>query len=159
MPYDVPNLRQPAPSIFTGGRPSEQQLREAKEAKGIHSLVDLCPKDEHSWYGAEDLAKKVGLNFFNIPIRGAADLTRENALRLHGIISDPANQVVLLQCITGNRAGALFGALAFYAEQHSIEEAIAIGKAAGMRWLEPGLRKQLAGLPNPDGALGAAQRG
>ncbi|MGB5737928.1 MAG: hypothetical protein WBM54_01160, partial [Woeseia sp.] len=75
-------------------------------------------------------------------IAGPDDVTFENAAKLDALLAEFAGPV-LLHCGSGNRVGALF-ALRAKAAGASDDEAIAVGRAAGLTQLEETVRRTLA---------------
>ena len=66
----------------------------------------------------------------------------ENAKKLHDLLGDNAEDT-FVHCGSGNRVGALMALRAYEYEGASLEEAIEIGKSAGMTRLEGEVRSQL----------------
>jgi len=131
----LPAARQPVEGVIACGLPSEKELREA-HAGGLRTVVNLCPAREQK-FDEEALVTSLGMRYEHIPVAGAQDLTRENALRLAQILSDPASRPAVVHCASGNRVGALFALKAFFADGCDPDTAIAAGRAAGLKGLEP----------------------
>ena len=136
----IPNARSPLPGIVTGGVPSEANLQEAKRL-GYHTVISLLPEDESQTEAAS--VTTLGLHFVSIPIRGAEDLTEENARRLGDVLSAPESRPLILHCASGNRSGALLALHAFYVQGASVEQALALGEAAGLTKLRDAIEAQL----------------
>jgi uncharacterized protein (TIGR01244 family) len=140
---DIPNACTPAAGLCTGGRPSEAHLREAR-ARGIRTVVNLCPHSEPCGYDEPALVQSLGMHYVNIPIAGAADLTTENARLLTAAIAEAGpKHPVLVHCASGNRVGALFAIKARRIDGAGVEEALAIGRSAGLKAMEPAVRQLL----------------
>src|SRR3546814_10189813 len=77
-------------------------------------------------------ARTAGLVYSNLPLRGAVDLTRENVLAFDALVRD-AKRPVLVHCASGNRVGAMAALRAAWVDGKEIDEAIATGKAWGLR--------------------------
>jgi uncharacterized protein (TIGR01244 family) len=135
---DIPNARSPFPGILTGGQPSEDQIQEAARL-GYKTIINLRAADEMTWDEKSNVTR-LGMKYVAIPIDGAGDITLANAARLISELSNRDGYPVLIHCASGNRVGALF---ALDANEHgsSIEEAIQIGKSAGMTRLETAVRE------------------
>lgn len=84
------------------------------------------------------------LHFLSIPITGAVDLTEDNARKLGEALREHEGRPVLLHCGSGNRAGALLAMEAYYVEGKDVEDAVALGKSAGLTSLEGAVRERLA---------------
>lgn len=134
-------LNQSRPGLITGGPPTTEQLNELA-ADGVHTVIDLRPVGEGDAAVQEAQARARGLRFHRLPIAGAADLTPANASALKQLL-DQSGDGVLLHCASGNRVGALLALMAVQEEGASAEQALQLGKAAGMKSLEPAVVRQL----------------
>jgi uncharacterized protein (TIGR01244 family) len=153
----LPAARKPVEGVIACGLPSENELREA-HAGGLRTVVNLCPAREQK-FDEDALVTSLGMRYEHIPVAGAQDLTRENALRLAQILSDPESRPAVVHCASGNRVGALFALKAYFADGCDPQAAIAAGRAAGLKALEPAvaavIRGDTAGA-NPTPAAAAA---
>ncbi len=140
---DVPNAMIPCKGVCTGGQPDPDSLREARR-RGFRTIVNLRPTEELAFDQAA-LVRELGLDYVAIPVGGPGDLNRENARRLHEVVSDPARCPVLVHCGSGNRVGALFALRACLHEGCSPDQALEHGRRAGLAGLEPAVRRILHG--------------
>ncbi len=138
---DIPNCCTPGVGLCTGGRPQPRDL-EAAQAKGVRRVINLCPHSEDPGYDEPALVAKLGMEYVNIPIAGPADLTRDNARKLAEALAG-GQGAMLVHCASGNRVGALFALKAHYLDGRSIEDALADGRAHGLRAMEPAVRQLL----------------
>ena len=134
-------LHQPRPGLYTAGQPSAQQLREAA-ANGITTIIDLRRPDEDRGYDETALAEQLGLRYVRLPIAGASDITEANARTLDRILRQDDGKT-LLHCASANRAGALLSVLDARVNGAAVENALMLGRAAGMTSLEPAARAVL----------------
>lgn len=137
----MPVLRTPRPGLCSCGQPGPGAWGPLQRA-GVRTVVNLRPDVELA--GRDEAAEVVaaGLAYLHIPIRDADDLTREAAASLQKIlISSPAN--VLVHCSSGNRAGALVALADAWFGSGDAENALALGRDAGMTALEPSVRALL----------------
>ena len=132
---------QPRPGLHTGGQPTEAQLAEFKQ-EGVRTVIDLRGADEDRGYDEVAAMQRLGLRYERLPINGADDLTAENAAKLKKLLDDGGDEV-LLHCASGNRVGALLALMAKQQEGATNEEAMKLGKEAGMKSLTPVVEKQL----------------
>ncbi len=140
---DIPNVCTPADGLCTGGRPQPEHLQQAKE-RGVRTIVNLCPHSEPCGYDEPTLVQSLGMHYVNIPIAGPSDLTDANARLLASTLSEAgAGHPVLVHCASGNRVGALFALKARYVDGLGIDEALAAGRAAGLKAMEPIVRQIL----------------
>jgi protein tyrosine phosphatase (PTP) superfamily phosphohydrolase (DUF442 family) len=82
------------------------------------------------------------MRYSNLPLRGAADLTRENTIAFDELMRT-AQRPVLVHCSSANRVGAIAALRAAWVDGKSEEESIAIGKAWGLKGLEPDVRERI----------------
>ena len=141
-PLDIPNAGAPAENIYTGGRPQPEHFQQAKE-RGVRTVINLCPPAEPCAYDEAALVDSLGLRYINIPIAGVGDLNRENAQRLADSLATSASGGVLVHCASSNRVGALFALKAHYIDGADVEQALATGRAAGLKAMEPAVRSLL----------------
>ncbi len=138
----LPQAGQPFADVATAGQPSPEQLRDAR-ARGFKRIVNLRPHSEPIGYDEAALAAELGLDYVNIPIAGPGDLTPEKARVLNSALQG-AGGPVLVHCASSNRVGALLALRAQQLHGQTAEEALAIGRAGGLKAMEP-LVKQLLG--------------
>lgn len=129
---DVPNVRQPAPDLITGGRPTLTDLKALKEA-GVTTLINLQGLEEGSLDEAA-VANELGLHYIALPVTSKNDLTFENAEKLDAALK-LAEGPTFLHCASGNRVGALMALRAFHVQKMSPAEALNVGRDAGLTGL------------------------
>jgi len=134
----------PRPGLHTGGQPTAQDLADLR-AEGVATVIDLRGVDEDRGYDAAAEAQRLGLRYIAVPIAGKDDITPANAARLQQLL-DQSEGDVLLHCASGNRVGALL-ALAAHQQGRSAEEALRIGRDAGLKSLEPVVVEQMEAQP------------
>ena len=131
----------PAPGVVSAGRLNPEDIAPLKEA-GILHVIDLMPDDETPDFDEANAVRSAGIHYSNLAVRGAADLTRENVIAFDRMMSD-AKRPVLVHCASGNRVGAMAALRAAWLEGRSEEDAIVIGKAWGLKALEPQVRERI----------------
>lgn len=139
----LPQAGQPFPDVATGGQPSPAHLRDA-QARGFRRIVNLRPHSEPIGYDEAALAAELGLDYVNIPIAGPGDLTSDNARALD-VALQGAGGPVLVHCASSNRVGALLALRAQQLQGQSVEDALAVGRAGGLKAMEPLVRQLLGG--------------
>ncbi|MDH5676786.1 MAG: sulfur transferase domain-containing protein [Myxococcales bacterium] len=144
-PLEIPNAAQPLPQVTTGGQPSDEQLSAARE-QGYRTVISLRTEGEQGSEGERAKVEALGMVFVSIPVAGADDLSEENARRLAEALAADDAKPAIVHCGSGNRAGALLSMKAFLVDGASAEEALALGKRAGLTKLEAAVRERL-GLP------------
>lgn len=137
----LPKGATPVDGVLTGGQPNQAQL-EALAELGYTTVVNMRGPNEQ---GSTDPAavEALGMTYVSIPITGATDVNEANARRLSEILEDSDGPVVV-HCASSNRVGALFALKAFYVDEASPEDALAMGKETGLTRLEPVVRQQLS---------------
>lgn len=128
-PLEVPNVRQPAPNLITGGHPTRSDLEALKDA-GITTLINLQGLEESSLDEAA-IADELGLRYIALPVTSRNDLTFENAEKLDAALK-LAEGPTFLHCASGNRVGALMALRAFHVQKMSPSEAMKVGAEAGL---------------------------
>lgn len=144
----VTNLAMPLPGLYSSGQPTEQQFAQFA-AVGIKHVVCLRPATESGTGWEEAKAKELGITFTRVPVAGPQDVTFANATRLGELVKGANGEKTLVCCHSSNRVGALLALHAFHDGGHTADEALAIGRAAGLTKLEPVVQKLLTAPPPP----------
>jgi uncharacterized protein (TIGR01244 family) len=125
-------------------QPTPDELERAAAA-GVRTVVNLRADGETGFDWEAESAERLGLRYVRIPIRGAVDLTPDNAARLDAVLRD-APGPALVHCASGNRVGALLALREAWHRGQDPAAALAVGLDAGLTNLEPVIREKL-GLP------------
>jgi uncharacterized protein (TIGR01244 family) len=136
------------PGVVSTGQPTEEQLA-ALPALGYRTVIQLRPADEEGTGWEEAQAAELGLTFLRLPVSGIEGVTEENARALDAALADVGRSGVVVACASGNRVGGLFALRAHYCEGAAPEEALELGKQAGMTRAEPAVR-EILGLPDDE---------
>jgi len=153
IPVEIRNARITDEGILTGGQPTVAQLTALKKA-GYKTIINLRPeteveiafektKDETLHYDERTAALKAGFQYISLPIGSAEDLTADNARALDQMLKNLGDGVIL-HCGSGNRVGALMALRAFHIQNKSSQEALELGRAAGLTKLEPVISELLS---------------
>lgn len=143
-PVELPaiaNAVSPAPGIVAAGRVRASDVGVLRRA-GIRHVIDLTPDAETPEFDEAAAIRAAGLSYSNLPLRGASDLTRDNVLAFDALVRS-AKRPVLVHCASGNRVGAMAALRAAWVDGQPLEEAIAIGKAWGLKGLEGEVRQRI----------------
>lgn len=127
--------------FVASGQPDEAALRAIADA-GFVAVVDLRSVNEDRGLDEQATINRLGMSYASLPISGAADITFDNATVLDLILANYEGRV-LVHCLSGNRVGALY-ALREKLLGASFDDALAVGKAAGLTRLESVVKEQLA---------------
>lgn len=121
-------------NVHSSGQPSAATIGKLGSA-GIRTIIDLRPDQETPDLDEKAVAASAGLDYHALPISGASDLTRGNVSRFDQLLKQSQADGVLVHCASGNRVGALMALRARWVDGKSADEALAIGKEAGMTGL------------------------
>ena len=135
-----PALLDEQPTISTG-QPDEAILTQLKAA-GYVAVVDLRTASEDRGLDEPAAVADAGLDYYSLPVAGARGTTFANAKALEDLLAG-IDGPVFLHCRSGNRVGALL-ALSASKNGAPLEEALALGKTAGLTTLEPVVRERLS---------------
>jgi uncharacterized protein (TIGR01244 family) len=141
----LPSLAAPAPGTFTSGRLAQADV-DAIQHSGVREVIDLTLDGETPDFDEAAAVRSRGMVYRNLPIEGAAGLTIENARAFDALLRS-AQRPVLVHCSSGNRVGALAALRAAWVLGATTEEAVAVGKAWGLKGLEGEVRTRLATGP------------
>ena len=142
---DLMNAANPAGGIHTSGRISQDDIAKI-EAAGIRHVIDLAQDSETPDFDEAAAMQAAGIGYDNLPIAGPDALTRANVEAFDRLLAD-AQAPVLVHCASSNRVGAMAALRAAWIEGVPVEEAIATGRAGGLRSLEAAVRERLAASP------------
>ncbi len=126
----------------SSGQPDTGVLDAIKEA-GFKTVIDMRGEGENRGIDEATEVEMRGMRYYSLPIENgvAEDVSYDNARQLDRILAT-ADGPVLVHCASGNRVGAIF-ALRAKLGGTSADEALALGKAAGLTRLEPVVIKRL----------------
>jgi len=133
--YGLPSERRLDSGLVTGGQPDAAAL-EAASAAGVTTVISLQTPEEDGVAEEAALVEQLGMTWVNIPVAGPDGVTEENARALDEALAglDPAQTIV--HCGSGNRAGALLALRSFYLDGVPRQQALELGRAAGLTSLE-----------------------
>ena len=130
-------------TLYAGGQPSKEQLLHLSK-DGIARIIDLRPADEDRGFDEPATATSAGLEYHTLPIATEADLTPANVRLLDRWLSNSAQTKTLIHCASSNRVGALLALRAGWLQGATPAAALDAGRAAGLKSLEPAVRKLLS---------------
>lgn len=145
---EVAEAVSPSRGVVSAGRLKPEDIGRLKDA-GIEHVIDLTPDAETPDFNEAHAVRSADVEYSNLPVRGAADLTRENVLAFDQLMRK-AKRPVLVHCASGNRVGAMAALRSAWVDGKSEEDAIAIGKAWGLKGLEPEVRQRIRSVRESD---------
>jgi len=131
---------EPADGITAAGQPNEAEFKELAD-DGYAAVIDLRTAGEDRGLDEETTVEELGMDYVELPIAGRDGINFENAKKLHQILSN-YDEPVLVHCGSSNRVGALF-ALRAKMNGANDEDALAFGRSAGMTSLESTVKTRL----------------
>lgn len=131
-------------TIVVGGQASTAELRELSIA-GFRRIIDLRPATEDRGFDEPSSVAAENLEYRQLPIAYAADLTMANVQQFDQWFADPACPLTLVHCASGNRVGALFALRAAWLHGKNVAAALNEGRAAGLKGMEAAERSAIAG--------------
>jgi uncharacterized protein (TIGR01244 family) len=128
--------------LSVAGQPTPEELQRFAAEGGMH-VIDLRAPAEDRGYDEAAAVDAAGMNYHNLPIVGAAGLTRENVSKLDNLLADTQGEKTLLHCASANRVGALMALRARWLQGASRSEALEIGRQHGLTSLQPRVEELL----------------
>lgn len=138
----VYNARMPLEGLLTAGQLTPEQFDALSQA-GYQHFISLRLPDEEGAGWEEAHAAEAGIDFHRLPVAGASGLNRETVEALANLLEE-AGEGTVLYCGSSNRVGALMALKAAWVDGASPEEALKLGRAAGMTRLEPAVTQLLS---------------
>jgi len=139
----LPNAAHPSANLVTSGRLQAKDIAMVAKA-GVRHVIDLMVDSETPDFDEAIAVRDAGMQYHNLPISGADDLTRDNAARFDRLINAAGAEATLVHCSSGNRVGALAALRAAWIQGQPVEEALAEGRRWGLKALEPAVRERLS---------------
>lgn len=137
-------LRAARGGLFTAGQPGPQDWASVA-ARGVTTVVNLRTAKEMEGRDEAAEVQASGMRYVAIPVDGVDGIDDASAASLQEALRVAAGPV-LVHCSSGNRAGGLLALMAARHEGLPAEQAIALGRAAGMASAEARVRG-LLGVP------------
>jgi uncharacterized protein (TIGR01244 family) len=132
-PAQIPEYRLVRPDLAAAGQPSPEALGRLKEM-GFRTVVNLRTEKEGA-VEEKAVVEAQGLRYVWVPVT-AESLSLADVEAVEKVIEDPSAGPVLLHCHSSNRVGGVW-AVVEARRGKSLEEALAAGRAAGLR--SPGM--------------------
>jgi len=138
----LPNSANPAPNLATAGAVQAKDIAVIAGA-GVRHVIDLRVDSETPDFDEAAAVRNAGMLYHNLPIRGAEDLTPDNAARFDRLIIEAGDAPTLIHCTSSNRVGALAALRAAWIHGQPVEAALAEGRRWGLKGLESAVRERL----------------
>ena len=119
-------------NFCTGGQPSLEDLSNLK-TQGVRTLLNLRrPGETDLFPQEEEMARSLGLNFFNIPV-DSSNLRAEQVDEFLRIVSEESNHPVFIHCASASRVGGFWIIYRVLHDDWSIERAEEEARRIGLR--------------------------
>jgi len=141
-PPDIAKISSPAPGVSVSGQFSATDVPKLS-ASGIRHVIDLTQPQETPGFDERTALAGANIAYDRLPIGGAADLTPARVRDFDRLVS-AAERPLLVHCASANRVGALAALRAAWIQGKDPDEALRIGRAWGLKGLEPAVREKLA---------------
>lgn len=135
---DVLNWCDVNDKLCCAGQPQPQDWS-AIAASGVQTVVNLRPAAEQPLSEQPDV-EAAGMRYVNIPIGSLNDFTEQAISQFRELLN--SDDKLLVHCASGNRVGALY-AFTAAAEGKSVEQALELGRSAGLTKLAPMVEARL----------------
>ncbi len=127
--------------VMCSGQPTPEQFPKLAAA-GVRRVICLRKATESGTGWEERQAPHDSIEFVRFVIEPPQDLTEQKARELAALID--GDTPTLVACGSSNRVGAMMALMAKFVDGKSRDEALAIGKASGLKSLEPAVIEALS---------------
>lgn len=130
-------IRNYAHNLYSAGQPTPGQLQ-SLAGEGVRTIINLRAPGESASFDEASEAARLGLRYVSIPVAGAADLVWSTIECFAKALQDArAHGGTLIHCASANRVGALVALEHRWIRGASLEDALIVGRRAGLAGLEP----------------------
>lgn len=136
-PISIPNGRL-YNGYVVGGLPSAVQFDEATAA-GFDSAMSLMANEEDGIGEIARYASSMGVRYIRFTIEGKDDLNESMAWQFASTLA-MLGRPAIIHSADGERVGAIFALMAFFVDDVPAQEALTLGRSAGMGNLEEHVR-------------------
>ena len=134
-----------ADNLLAAGQVTELQFEELVDM-GYTNFISLRPTSENGAGWEETHVVDDDVMFTRIPVAGAGGLTRENVMALNEILeeAEASSENTVLYCASSNRVGGLLALKAYWLDGIAPDDALEIGRQAGLTGLESAVQELLS---------------
>lgn len=129
-------LLNPEPNRYAGGQPEADDLQSLAK-QGVKHVINMRPHAETLDIDPAAMASAAGLSYWNLPIAGPGDLSRDNVQALDDKLIEIGDESVLIHCASSNRVGALMALRSVWLHQADVNEALELGERYGLTKMRP----------------------
>lgn len=136
---ELPNFHQVNVGLYRGAQPKGGGLKQLA-ARGIKTIINLRGTDKAT-RTEETEAHALGMNFYNVPMRGRSRPTDQQVERVLSLINAPENQPVFVHCQRGaDRTGTIIACYRIAHDHWTSRQAKAEAKSYGMFFTQFGMK-------------------
>jgi protein tyrosine phosphatase (PTP) superfamily phosphohydrolase (DUF442 family) len=117
-------------NLWFAGQPDAAGLEAAKRS-GVDVVVNLREPGEMGWDEASAV-ERLGMSYFSVPVSLWRPYSAQAFNRIAEIVEGNSEKQILIHCGNSNRAGAWLATRLVQREAMSVDEALAVGKRAGL---------------------------
>lgn len=128
---DIRNFLRVNKEFCTGGQPRLEHLQKLKD-EGVKAIINLRVPTEHRAAEEEEMAKKLGIKYFNIPVE-FGNPKEEQVTEFLKITDDASNRPAFIHCAGAIRVGAFWMIRRVLRDGWTIEEAEKEAEKIGLR--------------------------
>lgn len=125
-------------SVITGGQPNQSDLARLRQS-GVTTIVNMRTAGEDLGYDERAEAESLGMTYISLPVSTTAGLDMDTAAQLRAILGD-SNGPAFIHCGSGNRVGAIYAIGAHEIDGLPVDQALEIGRSAGLTGFERRVR-------------------
>ena len=133
-------LRQYEPGLYSAGQPTIDQLRSLAR-DGVRTIINLRALHEPIPFDEPQAAADLGLRYVSIPVMDAEALMPATIVFARALDEARSFGDTLIHCASGNRVGAVVALDRGLFRCATSDEAMAVGRRAGLAGLEPAVKK------------------
>lgn len=140
----LPDVRFPAVHRVVSGGLLARDLPLLTQGE-VREVINLRQPGETPDFDEGAAVAAAGIAYHQLPIGGAADLTRANVEKFDQLLRAAGDRLTLVHCASGNRVGAMIALRAGWIEGKRTRDAMAEGERWGLKGLAPEVRARLDG--------------
>ena len=119
-------------NLYFSGQPSNEDFKKLKE-QGFAAIINLRTKNEYNEKNEKELAKKLKINYYNIPFSMKDKLETDLVNRItSSVVKHRKEGKILVHCSSGNRVGIWLGAHFYKDHKYTKEKSLETAKELGL---------------------------
>ncbi|MCP5057656.1 MAG: hypothetical protein GY937_13170 [bacterium] len=115
--------------LWFAGQPDQAGIEKAK-AEGIAVVINLRDPSEHAW-DEKSAVEALGMTYYNVPVRGVP-FDKAAFAEIETLVKQHHGEEILVHCASSNRVGGWLATHLVGSHGMSADEAIAVGRRAGI---------------------------